>query len=307
MSFKKVDSAFGQLLKQAKAAGRPVILDGALGTELDNRGMQTDSALWSGLASLSYPELLAEIHEDYVAAGAEVLTTSTFRTTERAFARALEPVNPWQEAVRKAVSIARRASQQKALVAGSVAPLEDCFRPDLAPSGKDAEQAHGLLCRELVQAGVDALLLETFGALKELGPAINAAKSAGETKGVPFIVSVTTNAQGALISGDPIKDAWALARDSGALAFSINCIPFPYVDTALSTVLPSPDMPIGAYANLGVAEPTQDWQGSASLTPSAYAERAATWFDAGVSLIGGCCGSTPKHINALAKRFKPLV
>ncbi len=299
-----VDSPFGSLLENAQTHGRPLILDGAVGTELDNRGMDTSSPLWSGLAPLGYPDLLAAIQREYVAAGAQVITTSTFRTTYRAFARAGEPAHRWKEAVRAGVSIARRAAGTEALVAGSIAPLEDCFKPTLAPHGTEAEKEHMLLCRELVQAGVQVLWLETFGAMAELWAAISAARAAGLPHGVPFAVSVTTNGSGNLISGEPLKGALALAQKHGASAFSVNCIPPEHVDAALKELLPSGKLPIGVYANLGFAEKNQDWQGSANLPPEAYAQKAATWTDAGVSLIGGCCGSTPAHIEALARHFQ---
>ncbi|MCP4600988.1 MAG: homocysteine S-methyltransferase family protein [Proteobacteria bacterium] len=103
------ESPFEVLLRRAKSHGRPVILDGGVGTELDNRGVDTRSSLRSGLAPLTEPSLLKAIHAEYVAAGAEILTASTFRTTQRAYKGAGEPSNRWREAVRAAVSIARSA------------------------------------------------------------------------------------------------------------------------------------------------------------------------------------------------------
>ncbi|MCP4680104.1 MAG: homocysteine S-methyltransferase family protein [Deltaproteobacteria bacterium] len=279
----------------------PVILDGAVGTELDNRGMDTRSTLWSGLASLKQPGLLEEVHREYVDAGAQILTTATFRTTERAFMAAGRPADQWRMAAREAVRIARRAATDRIIVAGCVAPLEDCFSPEMAPNGKEARNAHSKLCRELVSAGVDALWLETFGALGELEAAVSAAIDAGQSH--RFGVSVTTDASGDLISGESLMDAAELARSSGAVCFCINCIPPNHVEAALAKLVSRVDLPIGIYANLGFAEGTQDWKGSAHLSPPAYARLAAGWVHSGVRLIGGCCGSTPAHVSALSSYF----
>ena len=291
------------LLKRRGGGGRPVLLDGAVGTELDNRGMDTSTSLWSALASFECPELLEEIHSDYVDSGAEIITTSTFRTTMRAFARENQPDHRWLEAAQKAVRMAVKAAGKTALVAGSVAPLEDCFSPEIAPQGEEAAKEHALLCNALVSAGVDILWLETFGTLGELGAAISSAREAGEPYGVPFVVSATTNATGDMLSGESLSRAFGLARDGGAKAFSINCIPATHVDAALEKLGVPKEFPIGVYANLGHAEEVQDWSGSAYLSPEEYADLCARWVEAGVSLIGGCRGSTPAHIKALSSRF----
>jgi S-methylmethionine-dependent homocysteine/selenocysteine methylase len=291
-------------IEPAKKRKKPIILDGAVGTELDNRGMETGSSLWSGLASLEHPDLLEAIHSDYVAAGAGLVTTATFRTTRRAFARENQPENRWRDAARRAVKIARKSAGTTAIVAGSVAPLEDCFSPGLAPFGRGAEQEHALLCNELVSAGVDVLWLETFGTLGEISAAASSARRAGEPEGVPFSVSVTTNKTGDLISGEPIIEAFKIARDQGAVAYCVNCVPPAHVDAALKRLLGRVDLPIGVYANLGFTEENQDWSGSAALSPEEYAELAGKWVEAGILLIGGCCGSSPAHIRALSSFFQ---
>ena len=98
---------------------------------------------------------------------------------------------------------------------------------------------------------------------------------------------------------------WPLGSTCGASAFCINCVPPGHVDVALADLLNPEGVPLGVYANLGHADANQDWQGSATLSPGEYAGRARKWVDAGFTLVGGCCGSTPAHIEQLAKQFKP--
>ncbi len=292
-------SRFEGALSRAMKAGRPLLLDGATGTELDNRGADTTSPVWSGLAPLNHPTLLFEIHRDYVTAGAEVITAATFRTTDRAFRRAGLEQGRWRNAASEAVAIARKAAPT-VLVAGSVGPLEDCFSPASAPRGDAAYSEHIGLIRHLVEADVDVLWLETFGTLGELRAAGQAARDIGTPRGIPFAVSVTTLADGRLLSGEPLVDALTAASTLGAKAFSVNCVPVGHVDAALTALECARPFPIGAYANLGVPEETQDWSGSAFLTPEEYARAAAHWR---TDIVGACCGSTPDHIRALKNRF----
>jgi S-methylmethionine-dependent homocysteine/selenocysteine methylase len=288
------------LLDRARQAGRPVILDAATGTELEALGVDTDSPLWSGLASLERAELLGRIHRAHVAAGAQVLTTCTFRTTRRAFQAAGDYGERWRRAAAAAVRIAREAAGDRALVAGSIAPLEDCWHPELAPHGQACRAEHALLATELVSAGVDALWLETFGSIGEVTAAAAAAHEAGSLLGVPFAVGLTTDGEGALLSGEPLEDAVAELRELGAAAISINCVPAWFVDRALPRLLAcAADTPVGVYASLARAEPAQCWDGSAFLAPADYAELAAEWVRQGVRLIGACCGSNAEHIAAL--------
>ncbi len=296
---------FTRLLQSARKAHRPIILDGATGTELDNRGADTSSPLWSGLAPLEEQPLLEEVHRDYLACGAQLLTSCTFRTTQRAFDKGNHPAGHWLKALQSAVRIARMIAAGSCLVAGSVGPLEDCFQPHLSPTGATARREHEQSCAALVAAGVDLLWLETFGTLDEIAAAIAAAKAAIDERPISFIVSVVTGSDGRLISGEPLVDAQRLAHEGGAAAFGLNCIPTGHVETALQCLVQIDDLPLSVYANLGFADPHQDWQGSASLSPVAYAELAASWIDRGVTLVGGCCGSTPAHIRALARRLNP--
>ena len=291
-------------MRRAPTTGRPLILDAATGTALDEAGIDTQSALWSGRAPLDHAELLRGIHREHAEAGADILTTCTFRTTRRAFRAAGRPEVEWRRAAAAAVSIAREAAGDRALVAGSIAPLEDCWRPELSPSGSAAVAEHVLLATELVSAGVDVLWLETFGTLGELEAASQAAGEAGALLGTGFAASVTTAEDGSLISGEPIEEAVALLRERGALLISVNCVPAWFVDRALDRMLGyAGDTPVGVYASLARAEPAQVWSGDAYLEPDDYADLAAGWAARGLCLVGACCGSTAEHVAALHARL----
>lgn len=293
-----------EALGAAREGGRPLILDGAIGTLLDDRGADTSAPLWTGMAPLRDAGLLSQIQEEYADAGADLLVTCTFRTTRRAFAAAGLRDGLWRDAAVAAVEIAGRAAQRSgALVLGSLGPLGDCYRPELAPGAAEAEEEHFALAALLVDAGVDALFLETFPGAGEALAAARAAARAGGPRGVPFLASLVTRADGALLSGDPLAGTARALAGCGAVAVGVNCVPPAFIDAALDVLLEGGAAPAAVYANLGRAEPAQGWSGSAYLEPGAYAALAAGWAARGARIIGSCCGSTPAHTRALVEAF----
>src|SRR6185436_2971426 len=114
-----------------------VLLDGATGSELHRRGLDTRMPLWSAAPLINAPDVVAQIHAEYVKAGAEIITANTFRTTRRAIARA--GLKPQVKAlVTKAVELARKS--KATYVAGSIAPLEDCYKPQIVPPNEELER-----------------------------------------------------------------------------------------------------------------------------------------------------------------------
>jgi len=263
------------------------LLDGPVGTELTARGVPTPAPLWSAYALLHAPCVVAAIHRDYAAAGATVHTANTFRTKRR------QIPEQWEELARRAVDIARAAVPKGHLVAGSIAPLEDCYRPDLSPP--DPRPEHRELCRALAATGVDILLCETF---PHVGEALIAVEEAVST-GLPTWVAFTAGPEANLLSPDDIEAAAREAAQRGAAAVLVNCIP---VRDTLRYVerLSKAGIPFGAYANAGAPEDGFGWshEESAAL---AYAHEAERWVLAGATLIGGCCGTGPAHVRALSR------
>ncbi|MEK9139284.1 MAG: homocysteine S-methyltransferase family protein, partial [Bacteroidota bacterium] len=132
----------GGPLSRMLASRTPLILDGAMGTELQRRGVDTGLPLWSANALMVHPEVILQIHKEYIEAGADIITTNTFRTTRRTFQRANLPDRS-HALTKTALKLAQQAREsfpdRQLLVAGSIAPVEDCYRPDLVPSEKEME------------------------------------------------------------------------------------------------------------------------------------------------------------------------
>ncbi|MBX3002931.1 MAG: homocysteine S-methyltransferase family protein [Anaerolineales bacterium] len=281
---------------QRLADPRPILLDGATGTELQHRGIDTSTSIWSALALLESPKLVEQVHRDYLDAGAEVIITNTFRTHRRN----LEQVGLGDEAARLttlAVAIAQaavRASGKPAYVAGGIAPLEDSYT--MVPLPREVYlREHGEIARTLAAAGVDLLLLETMKDIAETEAAAEAAKATG----LPFGVSFICKLDGRLFSGESIADAARAIEPHGPAFIGINCTAAPYLHHALHELRAATTLPLSAYANPSETEDYINWDPTAAEQPEGYAEFARQWLADGAKLIGGCCGTTPEHIAHL--------
>ncbi|AUX20101.1 homocysteine S-methyltransferase [Sorangium cellulosum] len=277
----------------AVAAGAGVtILDGPVGTELAARGVETPAPLWSAAALLDARgrEVVRAIHREYALAGATVHTANTFRTRRRQAGAA------WAELTARAVSLAREAAREagsRHRIAGSVAPLEDCYRPDLSPA--DARQEHRELARALASAGVDLILCETF---PHPGEALVALEEAVAT-GVEAWVAFTAGPGADLLSPGEMGIAAREAARRGARAVLVNCTPatrtLAYVEQ-----LAASGVAFGAYANAGAASEGIGFPaGTDSASAARYAALARRWIAAGATIVGGCCGTGPAHVAAL--------
>ncbi len=277
--------------------GPPLLLDGALGSELDRRGVDVSLPLWSAGALLQDPSALIEVHREYAAAGADIITTNTFRTQRRTLRKAGVSESA-AELTAAGVHLARtslQAAGSPAFVGGSMGPLEDCYRPDLVPDATALDDEHGEMAASLAEAGVDLIMVETINTARE---AIAAARAALAT-GLPVLVSLVCNARGSMLSGeDPGRVASSLA-DVGVDAVLINCAPAPDLLRALRRVVEATDLLTGGYGNVGHADDEGGWVNTDAVDPRAYARHAETWLDAGARIIGSCCGTTPAHTKAL--------
>jgi S-methylmethionine-dependent homocysteine/selenocysteine methylase len=293
-------------LKERLAGDRPLLLDSAMGTELERRGARSQLPLWSAWALLESPTLVLAIHRDDLAAGADILTANTFRTHRRSLEKAGKR-RRGEELTRQAVELARRAageSDRPILVAGSLSPLEDCYRPDLVPDDGTLWQEHGQQASLLQSAGADLILAETHNTVRELVAAVRAAKETG----LPVIASAVTDGQGKLLSGEPIE---AAAKALGPLrpeALAVNCVPARSLLPDLRRLSEaSPAAPLAAYGNLGPPSGPGGTRFPDQIEPEDYAGLARQWVAVGARIVGGCCGTTAAHTAALRKMIDALV
>jgi S-methylmethionine-dependent homocysteine/selenocysteine methylase len=267
------------------------ILDGAIGTELIARGFPADAPDWTARAAVEAPDLLGDVHREYAKAGATIHTANTFRTQPRVLGAA------WLDVLDASVEIVRGAALANQRVAGSMAPVNDCYRPDLSP-GAGARAEHRQVASALDSAGCDLLLCETFANEAE---ALVAAEEAVQT-GLPTWLSLTAGPFADLLTPRALRGIAKRAVSTGIERLFVNCVAAsriePYVDAIVGLGLP-----IGVYANAGAREEGIGWGASGRAAADAYAELAVRWVEAGATVVGGCCGTSPSHIAALVERF----
>ena len=296
------------------ADGEVVVLDGGIGTEVLNR---TDRWVRNGIESS--PDVIQQIHADYIAAGADVITTNTFQISRHTFVNffhGLEHMsaigapgleNRAAALAQVAANLAATARQEtgaedRVAVAGSMSPLNHPYRSDLAPDPGEAEEEHGETAEALKEAGVDLILLETMNTLAEARAALAAAKGTG----LPVWVSLVPNGRAQTLGGDSLDDA---ATELAALepdAILLNCAPAAHIGPGLQAMAGAVDRSLGGYALIGRYAPPS-WKmdffprfvDTEQTPPDAYVEHARSWVDSGARIVGGCCGTTPKHIEAL--------
>jgi S-methylmethionine-dependent homocysteine/selenocysteine methylase len=281
----------------------PLILDGAMGTELERRGFDARLPLWSAWALIEAPDLVKQIHADYVRAGAQVLTAATFRTTRYSLAK--ENLASWaEELAALAIRLAREAAEEadpetEITVAGSLAPLEDCYHPEQAPSNEVLAREHAHTAGLLAAAGADLILVETQNSARE---AMIAARVALAT-GLPVWVSLMPRSADQLFNGDSLADTAKTIYELGVEAILVNCCPPDVAKDAVRLLRKTlPDARLGAYPN-SAAHEGRPWEFASAYAPSTFA-RWALDIAGEVDILGSCCGTTPEHVAAMVRELR---
>lgn len=288
-----------------------ILLDGGMGQELINRGVSGQGVLWSAKALFDNPPAVQAVHEDYIRAGADVITTNSYACIRNNFAP-LGLLDRLGEMNRLAAMLARQARDKagkNVLIAGSMGPQNGSYRPDLVGSYDETEA----LYRE--QAGflepfVDLFICETMSCIREARAAATAALSTG--KPVWLSWSIEDSGEARLRSGESVLEAWKDIDGMGVSAVLLNCSPPEAIGKVLPELAAVSNVPVGAYANAFTPIPEKwDFHGETSIppsrtdvTPQAYAEHAASWLKSGARIIGGCCEVGPSHIECLHKTLR---
>lgn len=306
--------------------GGTILLDGGTGSELQRRGVNVSkgasagggAGAWSAMAIKDAPEIIREVHEDYLRVGAELITANSYNTNRGQLAH-VGLAHQMEEFSRRAIEIAceaRDAVAPAAFVAGAIAPTTRF------PAGWDAARVAPVaeLRKEwgdqvavLAEAGADVILIESMRAVFQLIPAVEVATKSG----LPVFLGVHATAKGTLESGETIGELVAALGAAGRRvdAILLMCSAPEAISATLPNLRSAFDGPIGAYANIGYRRaitteaprfPETQYHGidTGENTPERYAEYGRQWRAMGAQIIGGCCATTPAHIAALAPVMK---
>ncbi|WP_308164613.1 homocysteine S-methyltransferase [Agromyces sp. ISL-38] len=284
-------------------AERALVVDGGLGTRLEERGADVSSELWSARVLADSPDEVLDVHRDYFAAGADVAITASYQVTYEGCARAGFDADQTTGLLRRSVELARRARDQAGhgWVAASVGPygamLADGseYRGDLGLGLEELRDWHRERIRVLADAGADLIAFETMPSLVEVEAIL--AELAGT--GTPAWISVTP-LDTRLRSGEPLAEAFALAAAvDEVVAVGVNCCAPGEVLGAIEAAREVTMKPVVVYPNSGETwdAAARRWRGS----PAFPTEAVRSWRAAGAGLIGGCCRTGPGHTTAISR------
>ncbi len=282
----------------SRLTGGPVLVaDGAMGTFLQAAGLPPGrpGEAWV----LEQPDKIAAVHRAYVEAGAELILTCTFGGTQARLARA-GLADRVAEINRRAVEVARQAAAGRAYVAGDIGPLGEL----LAPLGKrTCEEAVELFAEQaaaLAEAGPDLLYIETMSSLDEVRAAVEGARRVAPH--LPLTVTLSFDSKGRTNMGVRPEQAARLLVELGVTAFGVNCgHSLEMSEGALRAMHEeAPAALLIAKPNAGLPRMVGD-EAVYDATPALMAEAARRFVELGARIVGGCCGSTPEHIAAIAR------
>ncbi len=298
---------------------RPLLLDGGTGRELLKRGVPILTEIWSATALLLAPEIVRQVHDDFIAAGADIITTNTYGIARERVAREgiAERYTELNQIAGRLAAEARDAARRPVAVAGSLPPYSGSYRPD-----KVGSFDHLLpLYREqaaVLEPYVDLYICETMSSAAEGLAAATAAVGFGKPVWVAW--TLHEDRSGRLRSGETVAEAVAAIAHLPVAGYLANCCAPESITAAMpELVAAGKGKRVGGYANtfLPVStdwgayskgkHDTTDWKSYAAaalplrddLPPEAFAGHAEGWHRCGATVIGGCCGAGPEHIARL--------
>jgi S-methylmethionine-dependent homocysteine/selenocysteine methylase len=289
-------------LQQRLDGGEVVILDGATGTELERRGAPMDEAAWDAAALLTHPDMVREVHEDYIRAGADVIITNTFATARHV----LEPAGMgerFRELNIRAVTLAKEArenaTERPVFIAGSISTFTARYDYSYEPRAERARANYREQAEVLAESEADVIALEMMRDIEQTTYALEAAVSTGLPVWVGFSCKSTDEGTIVLWDGDhTLTEAMERIPPLGASLVSIMHTLTEDTAPALRDMSERWSGPVGAYPHSGEFI-MPNWQFIDMISPEDFARQAQGWLEMGVQLIGGCCGIGPEHIRQL--------
>ena len=297
-------------------AQRILVLDGAMGTMLQQRNLSAEDFGGAALEGCNEnlvrtrPDVVLDIHRKYFEAGSDIVETNSFNGTKSDLID-YGIAEQSYELMFKAAQLARQAADEYStptkprFVAGAMGPTRKAITVTGGITFEHLRQDYYDLAKPLIEGGADLLMIETCQDTRNIKAAILAIRKLGEETGaeIPFIVSVTIEAMGTMLAGQTIEAMWASLRHAKPLAFGMNCATGPeFMTDHIRTLSQLSSEYVSCYPNAGLPDPED---GKYHETPTTLATQLERFIGNGwLNLVGGCCGTTEKHILAIAQMLE---
>ena len=288
-------------LRERLRENEVIVFDGGVGTYLYEKGVFINTCYDE--LNLTNPDIVTEVHREYVTAGADVIETNTFGANRlRLAAHVLE--KKAYEIAKRGAQLAKAVAGDETLVAGSVGPLGVLIEPLGKVSFEEAREAFREQVKGLLDGGADMIILETFVLVPELLQAIRAVKEVNPD--TPIMAQVTINDDGNLLSGATLESFVKAVGDSGVDTIGLNCSVGPKsMLEALETLKTLTPLPISVQPNAGLPQ-SIGGRNIYMTSPEYMAEYAKRFIQTGATIVGGCCGTNPAHIRAIRRAVRAL-
>jgi homocysteine S-methyltransferase len=281
------------------------ILDGGMGTEFISQGIKLPHHTWSADINIYDPTLVYEIHKKYIKSGSDYITTNTFRTTPRAYLKTglsiTESKDRAYKSLKNAVKMAQKAKGvNQVKILGSIAPLEDCYKPSKYPGNRKARLEFLELSNWFVDCGIDVFILETMNNLPEILICLKVLSS----HNTPIWVSLNLLDEEHILSGEKISTVVESITKFNISTLLLNCNSIEKTNMALDNLTECWKGEWGIYPNLGIGEPSSDGVINNFSQTEDFIEVLKRAVSLGATILGGCCGSDYSHIRLLSEKFK---
>ena len=278
---------------ESRVNEKPLILDGAMGSLLQQMGYKQDSNIWMTPLNRSLPEIIKSVHKSYIDSGANIITTNTFRTNPSAVSKA--GILNSAPLVKEAVNLVKESVKELPVyIAGANAPAEDSYQKIRNLSYNQLEMNHKIHIDLLKENGVHFILNETQSHFDEIKIICQHCQS----NNIPYVISILFDEDLNIISGESVGYVLKFIREHEPLAIGFNCIA-PRLFEHLMQILEI-DFNWGFYLNCG-GEDYFKRKIETLVDPILYLQIIEKYITFNPSFIGGCCGSTPAHIKAIKK------
>ena len=293
-----------------------ILLDGGVSTEIQKRGVNMDDYVWSGIAHRTHPEITLQVHEDYIRAGAQVITANTYSTARHV----LESINLGdqvriinEEAVQLALKARDNAADDEVWVAGSISSMAPFNNEEEVAVGESVESNYREIAEILAESGVDLFIVEMMRETENSILVIEAALSTGLPVWIGYSAMMADDGKRVINwrwknvrSKPPTGDFEELIKATAHLggdAAGIMHSQVRDIEPALEVLSRHWHGPKLAYAETGALE-KPDWNFKEICTPKKYSEVLKDWvISHGVQILGGCCGTGPEHIRILKEHL----
>ena len=292
---------YSSLMKRAKD-GECILIDGATGTEVERRGVPQHKNAWNGAAALSHPEILRQVHEDYINLGAEIVISNTFSTNKHALSDAdeghnFEVLN--ERAVKLAVEAREHLNKDNVLVAGGISYWTwTGNKPSLSELNSSITQQ----AKIMADAGADLIMLEMMIDIEQMMTTLKASQASGLPVWVGLTCEPDKSQKICLLNGDSLEDTIHELKSYNPDVINIMHTEVEYVDRCLDILQSEWNGNIGIYAHSGTSI-GGDWTFNNVISAEGYCTYSSKWKQRGINFIGGCCGVHTDHIDMMRREL----